>query len=202
MAERRSEARFRSLVQSSNDLIVVLEPDLTIRYVAPAARSLLGREPDEIVGQRLDQHVDPDGCDDALARLRADGAGVHEFRLRRADGVVRTFEGALRDLRDDPAVGGLVLTARDVTERRALEDQLTQQAFHDALTGLANRALLAERVRHALERAARTHAHVAVLFLDIDDFKTVNDSLGHEAGDAAHDRVLSGTADKRIIGSL
>ncbi len=187
LAERRSEERFRSLVQNSNDLIVVLEPDLTIRYVTPSASALLGLEPAALVGAKLDERFHSDEHDLAVSRLRDDvrveGSITHEFRLRRADGAWRTFEGTIGDLLDDPAVGGLVLTARDVSERRALEDQLTRQAFHDGLTGLANRALLADRVKHALVRAARTQAHVAVMFLDVDDFKTINDSLGHEAGD-------------------
>jgi diguanylate cyclase (GGDEF)-like protein len=80
-------------------------------------------------------------------------------------------------------VGGVVVTARDVTERRALEDQLAYQAFHDSLTGLANRALFSERLTHALERGVRRTNVIAVLFIDLDDFKTVNDSLGHAAGD-------------------
>ncbi len=165
----------------------MLEPDLTICDATPSAATLLAAEPASLVGKRLDARFHSDERDHALTRLRddvqAEGSVTHELRLRRADDVWRTFEATIGDLRDDPAGGGLVLTARDVSERRALEDQLTRQAFHDGLTGLANRALLADRVKHALVRAARTHAHVAVMFLDVDDFETITDSGGHEAGD-------------------
>jgi diguanylate cyclase (GGDEF)-like protein len=105
------------------------------------------------------------------------------------------MEALSANLVDEPAVGGIVITARDVTERAALEAQLAHQAFHDPLTGLANRALFRDRVSHALALAQRRGHPITVLFLDLDDFKMVNDSLGHAEGDrlliAAAERFLS-----------
>jgi diguanylate cyclase (GGDEF)-like protein/PAS domain S-box-containing protein len=185
--ERRSEARFRSLVQNSKDLIAVVEPNLTIRFVTPSSTSMLGLGPNELIGSPLDKHLHADELDTVVALLRdtvrTGGNAEHEFRLRHADGGWRTVEATIANLVDDASVRGLVVTAHDVTERRVLESELAHQAFHDSLTGLPNRALFIDRVTHALERGARANRKSAVLFIDIDDFKTVNDSLGHTTGD-------------------
>ncbi|MBD0324363.1 MAG: EAL domain-containing protein, partial [Aldersonia sp.] len=101
----------------------------------------------------------------------------------RSDGRRIEVEVTCRNLRDDRTVGGLVLTLRDVTERRQLERELTHRAFHDSLTGLANRVLFKDRVDHALSRARRDERVAGVLFMDLDDFKVVNDTMGHAVGD-------------------
>src|SRR5207253_4252789 len=106
-----------------------------------------------------------------------------DLPLRRKDGSICQLESIFLNLLHDENVSGVVMTARDVTERRALQEQLLHQAFHDSLTGLANRALFSDRVAHALELTRRRDTLVGVLFIDLDDFKTVNDSLGHAAGD-------------------
>src|SRR5262249_20063564 len=114
-----------------------------------------------------------------------------EVRLRRADGHYRKVECVLGNLLDDESVRGVVFTAHDVTDRRELEDRLKHQAFHDALTGLPNRALLMNRAGHALGRARGSGEDVVLLSLAPDDFKTINDSPGHAAGDALLSEISS-----------
>ncbi len=186
---RRSEARFSSLVQHASDLITVVGADGTITYQSPSISRVLGWEPEDVVGTRFDRLVA--GAEGTrLLRVIADGAsapdgqtGVFECPLRHRDDSIHQFEVLYTNLAEDEHVCGIVLNSRDVSERKAFEQQLTHQAFHDPVTGLANRALFAERVRHALARDRREQRGLAVVFLDLDDFKTINDSLGHAAGD-------------------
>lgn len=194
---RRSEERFRSLIQNSADVNMILGTDGRVAYESAAVERVLGHQVDERIGRRLVDLVHPDDRDWGERLLadvmRSPGAQMSgELRLRHRDGSWRYVESVLKNLIDDPAVGGVVVNYRDVTERRALEDELRHQAFHDALTGLANRALFADRLEHALSRTRRFRHPVAVLFIDLDDFKTVNDSLGHGEGD----QLLVAVADR------
>jgi diguanylate cyclase (GGDEF)-like protein/PAS domain S-box-containing protein len=187
-AARKSEARFRSLVQNSSDVIAVLEVDTTVRYPTPSVERVLGYAPDEIAGTKLTALLHPEDVSSALAlvggtSLRPGSAASAEWRIRRRDGDVFCAEVTVMNLLDDANVGGIVVTLRDVQERKALEEQLVRHAFHDPVTGLANRALLTNRVAHAQARERRGGLPCSLLLLDLDDFKTVNDSLGHEAGD-------------------
>jgi diguanylate cyclase (GGDEF)-like protein/PAS domain S-box-containing protein len=185
LLERESERRFRRLVQNSTDVIVVLESDLTIRFATPSTKTVLGFGSETLVGSNLVSLLQPaetDAIIDLVAALSGDTVN-HDFELRCANGGWCPVESVWSDLSADPEVNGIVVTAHDVTEQRQLESQLTHQAFHDPLTGLANRALFTDRVTHALDRAHRSGEQLAVLFVDLDDFKTVNDSLGHAAGD-------------------
>jgi diguanylate cyclase (GGDEF)-like protein/PAS domain S-box-containing protein len=186
-AAGRSEARFRSLVQNSSDLIAVLDERGDFTYLAPSVHSVLGFEADELIGVQFAELLHADeraAIETALgAASRSTGNCTLELRMRRRDGTWCRLEAVVSNLLTDPSVRGLVVTGHDVTQRRELEEQLSHQAFHDSLTTLANRALFLDRVSNALERSRRTFLRVAVLFIDIDDFKTVNDSLGHAAGD-------------------
>ena len=184
----RSEERFRGLVQNGAELIVVLGTDGTVQYASPSVESLLGIPGDEATGAKLARYVHPEEklpfkhlLEEALRSPRVNL--TEAFRMRHSDGQWRHVEAVCRNLTDVPEIGGLVLNVRDVSERKALEDELAYRAYHDSLTELPNRALLTDRLAQALARGTRNGRRTAVLFVDLDAFKVINDSLGHRQGD-------------------
>src|SRR3984957_18525866 len=190
-AARDNEARFRSLVQHSSDVIAVVHPadGGTIRYVSPSVTRVLGYSAGTLDGRSLTSLLHPDDAVRADRMLsdavtRSGVTAPTEWRIRHQDGRWMFVEAVGTNLMDEPTVRGVVVNTRDITERKSLEAQLVHQAFHDPLTGLANRALFLDRVTHALEVTARYGRQpVAVLFLDLDNFKTINDSFGHIPAD-------------------
>jgi len=181
-ATRRQTAHFRSIVDSSTDLVIVLGAG-GCRHVSRSVTAMLGVSEDAVLGDGLLRFLHPDGR--ALVRSAQTSGRTEEivFQLVNQHGEWRTLEAHVTDLRQDRAIRGVVLNARDVTERVGLQDELVRQAHYDGLTGLANRGLFRDRLEQALTRSTRAGGSVGVLILDLDGFKQVNDSLGHEAGD-------------------
>ena len=183
---RNSEMYFRTLVQNASDVILILDEDDGVRYASPSADQVLGLP--DLEGSLLVDLVPPQDSHAVVETLGRIRRGEYQskrehWRMVRADRSSIEVEVRWSDLREEATVGGVVLTLRDVTEQRKLERELTHQAFHDSLTNLANRVLFQDRVNHALAQAQRDGTVVGVLFIDVDDFKVINDIHGHGVGD-------------------
>lgn len=183
-----TEGRFQALTESAMDIVTVLDHSSIIRYQSPSVKHLLGYEPKDMIGKSQFDMVHPDDRErlqSAFSELLvAGGIGRPiEFRVRASNGDLRILESIGKNCLDVPAVRGIIVNTRDVTERRAIQERIQHLAFHDALTGLPNRSLMQDRISQAIARAERGHYKFAVMFIDIDNFKNINDTLGHDAGD-------------------
>jgi diguanylate cyclase (GGDEF)-like protein/PAS domain S-box-containing protein len=185
----RHEQRFRSLVQHASDITTVATPDGVFTYISPSVERVLGYSVESVVGQQVLGYVHPDDRPELVRQVNdliaAPAASItYQARYRHTDGSWRWLEVISTNLLHEPSVRGIVSNAREVTETRLLHDQLRYQASHDGLTGLANRVLFTERLAAATVANRRADGPVSIMLIDLDEFKAINDTLGHHVGDA------------------
>ena len=187
-ALRDSEARYRLMAENSTDIISRTTTSGIILYASDACRRLLGYDPSELVGRSIYELMSADDREETRHlsfMINEATPTTYSYRLLRKDGTAVWFETTSRSVRNPVTneVDEFISVSRDITERKLVEEQIEHQAYHDALTGLPNRRLFRDRLTIALAHARRLDTPVAVVFLDLDRFKDVNDTLGHSFGD-------------------
>ncbi len=201
---RASEERFRALTEHTTDVTLILDDDLRLNYASPSVERILGVPPEDFIARQLVAALHPEDLQALNKAIEHSKSGSKEtiridnFRIRHKDGNWLNMEGLITDLRHLPGVDGTVIHCRDITDRmlaekklRDNETRLKHLAHHDTLTNLPNRMMFKDRLQQAMAKAKRSGQEVAIVFLDLDRFKKINDSLGHEIGDRLLQQVAS-----------
>ena len=183
-----SEGRFKALTESAMDIVTVLDPDGVILYQSPSVKHLLGHDPGEMIGRSQFDLIHRDDVAPMRAMfqeliVRGEMPQPIEFRVKTKTGSWRTLESIGKNCLNIAEVRGIIVNTRDVTERKAIQQRMQHLAYHDALTDLPNRSLMQDRISQAISRAERSTKQFGVMFIDIDNFKNINDTLGHDVGD-------------------
>lgn len=196
------EQRFRALVEKSWSGVALLDSKLTFTFAGASTQRLLGYSEQDMLGSTFLSHVHPrdkQAAREALATVTTAPSrqASAELRFQHNNGTWVWLEAFAQNLLHEPSVGAIVVNYRDITQRKATEKQLEYQAYYDALTGLPNRLLFRDRVVNAIAQARRHRRGIAVMYLDLDHFKLVNDGLGHSVGDGLLSEVAA-----RLQGSI
>jgi diguanylate cyclase (GGDEF)-like protein/PAS domain S-box-containing protein len=188
-ALQKREEHYRSLIENASDLILILNAHGTLSYVSPSVERSLAYASDELICRNFFEFLHPQDFSDSFSVVShitgtPGESRAIELRMRHRQGSWRLYEAICKCVLDEAGEASVIINARDITERKVAEEQLTHNAFHDPLTNLPNRRLFMDRLGQAIIRARRREGYLyAVFFLDLDQFKLVNDSLGHNAGD-------------------
>ena len=180
--------RFQALIENSYDIVALLSPEGEILYVSPPVTKITGYSQEALLGRNMAEFIyDKDlplVVEHLMETIRLpENPQIVEFRYWHKDGSLRWFESTKVNMLDDPSIGSIVSNIRDITERKQAHDTIIHQALHDPLTNLPNRKEFIIRLEQATEIAKRHNRKMALMFLDIDRFKNINDSLGHAVGD-------------------
>lgn len=185
---RDSESRFRALLANGADIVLLLDRIGVVRWASPSVKRILGIDPGDLIGRSNRELAHPEDeralRQGFLATLKTKAELQRTtLRFRHEDGTYRWLEVVGSNHLDNPAIDGIIFNARDVSDRVELHERLRQEALHDFLTGLPNRAMLLTHLEMSLSAARRYGEKTALLFVDLDGFKPINDQLGHAAGD-------------------
>jgi diguanylate cyclase (GGDEF)-like protein/PAS domain S-box-containing protein len=185
-----SEARYRRLLDKSTDIVLVIDAAGTITYASPAVSTIVGAPPESVVGQRWGHYGHPEDAHlafELVTRVTSRPQGTSDtviLRLVDTAGDVRWVTMTATNWLGAPNVDGVVINLRDITTEHLATQRLREEALQDALTGLPNRRWFMDALEHAAANSARTGTQFGLLLVDVDDFKAINDQLGHSAGDA------------------
>ncbi|MEB3343268.1 EAL domain-containing protein [Okeania sp.] len=186
---RENERRFRSLIENSTDIIQILDSNGIYQYVSPSQKRILGYTSEELIGKSILDYIHPNDrwwmkqVIEGVKQHSKARRGLDEYRVCHKDGTWCVFEAVVMNLLDDESVQGIVVNCHDVTEKKSAEEKLRHQSLYDSLTDLPNRALLMDRLQQTLLHHKNSSDLFAILTINLDRFKIINESHGHSMGD-------------------